>query len=107
MAWRIEFDGHVLREADMTIGQAEQVETLTGTSWLRMTPYTSAKHAKALLAVMYAGRTGASYDDVVAKIEAIPVSAYLDMVKTDEEDDLPAEFTDGFPQSAGGTSTDS
>lgn len=90
----------------MTIEQAEQVETLTGTTWLRINPYASAKHAKALLAVLYAARTDASYDDVVAKVGALPVTDYLDMVKTDDED-LPSEYTDGFPQPAAGTSTDS
>lgn len=104
--WRIEFDGHVLRESELTIEQAEQVESLTGSTWLRINPYTSAKHAKALLAVLYAARTSSSYDDVVAKIGAIPVAEYLDMVKADE-DDLPTEYTDGFPQPADGTSTES
>lgn len=104
MPWRIEYDGHSLREGDITLAQAEQIETMTGVSWLRLNPIASAKHARAVLAVLYAAATDVAVDVVNEKIGAIPVPEFIEMVHVDDED-LPSEYVDGFPQSADGPST--
>ena len=50
MAWKINYEGETYREVELTLAQAEQVEQLVGTTWLRISPMSSARHAKALLA---------------------------------------------------------
>lgn len=106
MPWRIQYDGHTLREGDITLAQAEHVEELTGESWLRINPYRSARHARAIVTVMYAAATGVQVADVAEKIGQIKVSDFLEMVDV-VEDDTPQEYTDGFPRPAEGTSTPS
>lgn len=102
--WKIVFDGHTLRESELTIAQAEKIESLTDTTWRFIHPTYSAKHARAILAVMYADRTASTYDDVAEKIGGITVDGFAEMVQEDE-DDLPAVYEDGIPQVADGTST--
>lgn len=109
MAWRIEYEGQVYREVDLTLDQAEQIQNITGTDWGQLHPLTSASHAKATLAVCIAARTGAPVGEVLAKVgSTITVDQFVDMVsKEDATADLPATYEDGFPPVADGTSTPS
>ena len=104
MAWRIAFDGQVYREADLTIGQAEDIEAASGLTWRQINPLRSAACARAILEVMHADRTGISRDEALAKVRALRVD---DFNVEPDEDDLPEEFVDGFPPVADGPSTSS
>lgn len=106
MGWKLTLEDFVLRESDLTIGDAERLEKETDTTWRFITPTRSASHAKALLKLALE-RKGLSPDEAEQQTLAMTVDAYFDLLSDDAEDDLPAEFTDGFPQPAAGTSTDS
>lgn len=104
MPWRIEWDGEVYREGDLTVDQAEQIVELTGTSWQYTHPATSPKHAKAVIAVCHAARTGAPVDELMRKVGALTVDAVLDCISR-EETDLPTTYEDGLPKSGVDPST--
>ena len=107
MPWVLKFDGQVYREADLTIDEAERMETATNTTWRFINPIRSAGHARAILSTLLVTRAGMSQDEASAKVGAIKVSDFLDLLTDEEEDaDLPTQFEEGFPQPADGTSTD-
>lgn len=102
--WRITFDGQVYREVDLTIGQTERIEAVLATTWRTINPLRSATHAAGILRVLVADRTGCSEEEASAKIRAVKVAEFFDMVTTDS-DDLPAMFENGNPPVADETST--
>lgn len=107
MAWVLSFDGQVYREADLTIDEAERMETATNTTWRFINPLRSAGHAKAILATLLVTREGLDSAAANAKVGAVKVADFLDMISNEEEDaDLPTQFEEGFPPPADGTSTD-
>lgn len=107
--WRIEFEGEVYRDGDLTLGQCERIEELTGRSWLMIHPVRWAKDALAVLTVCVADRTGKPVDDVRGRFAAMKADDVMDLMKiaTDEEDDRPTEYQDGNPPVAGESSTGS
>lgn len=109
MPWRIEFDGEVYREDDLTVGQCEQIETLLdGKDWLMIHPLGSAHEASAVLAVCVAARTGDNVEEVRSKLRSMKAGEYIAKVKVvATDDDLPVEYSDGNPPSAGEPSTGS
>jgi hypothetical protein len=108
VAWVLTFDGQVYREADLTMDEAERMEIATNTTWRFINPVRSAGHARAILQTLLVTRAGMTDDDAKAKVGAIKVNDFLDMLSEEEEDaDLPTQYEDGFPQSAAGTSTPS
>lgn len=96
MPWKIEFDGHTHRENDITIGQAERIEDMTGESWLRLSPLRSAKHARAILTVFHCDATGESEAQTAAKIRQIKLGEFLEMFGQEDED-IPELFENGNP----------
>lgn len=106
MAWVLTFDGQVYREADLTIDEAERMEIATNTTWRFINPVRSAGHARAILQTLLVTRTGVSDEEAKAKVGALKVNDFLDMLDTEEEDaDLPQQYQDGFPPSAAASST--
>jgi hypothetical protein len=108
VGWLIEFEGEVYRDADLTLGQCEQVEEMTGRSWLVIHPLRWAKDARAILSVCVADRTKQSVDAVSNRLAAMNADEFIAMVKVDmtpEVDDRPTEYVDGFPQPADEPST--
>jgi hypothetical protein len=105
MPWRIDFEGEVYREGDLTLDQCGKVERLTDRSWLHINPIKFAGDAVAILAVMHAERTGKPMDDVVAHVGQIKAEKYVDLIQVEKVDDLPAEYRDGFPLEADEPST--
>lgn len=100
------FDGQVYREADLTIDEAERMEVATSTSWRFINPLRSAGHARAILETLLVTRAGVSADEAKAKVGALKVNDFLDMLDVEEQDaDLPTEFSDGFPPEADGSTT--
>lgn len=102
MAWRIQFDGQVYRESDLTIGQAEAIEKETGLTWRQLNPLRSAACASAILAVCHSDRTGVSLEAARAQVRALRID---DFNVEPDEDDLPSEFEEGFPPVADVLST--
>ena len=106
MPWVLKFDGQVYREADLTIDEAERMEDATSTTWRLINPLRSAHHARAILSTLLVTREGMDAAAADAKVRALKVTEFLDLLSNEEEDaDLPTEFQDGFPPVADGTST--
>lgn len=105
MPWRIDFEGEVYREGDLTLGQCKAAERLADRSWLHMNPIRFAGDAIAVLTVMHAERTGKPMDDVAAQVSQIKASRYIDFIQMESENDLPVEYRDGFPPEADEPST--
>jgi hypothetical protein len=99
--WCIRWDNLVLSENDITIGQAERIEKLTGESWLRLNPLRSAKHAAAIATVMVGDALGKSEDDMAVEVRNVKVSDFLTELLTYGDDDTPETHQDGNPPVAG------
>jgi hypothetical protein len=95
--WRIDYEGEVYREGDLTLDQIGKVERLTEKSWLHIQPIRFAGDAIATLAVMVNARKGEQVEDVLTKVGALKPGQYLDMIELEDDHDLPAEYRDGFP----------
>jgi hypothetical protein len=106
MAWVLTFDGQVYREADLTIDEAERIETATSTTWRSISPYRSAKHARAILETFLVTRAGLTAEAAAARVGGLKINEYLDLLTIEEDDaDLPTQYEDGFPPAADATST--
>lgn len=100
MPWRIDFEGEVYREGDLTLEQCGKVERLTDRSWLHINPIKFAQDAVAVLSVMHHDRKGERIDDILTRVGGLKPAEYLDIIKIEDEDDLPTEYVDGNPQPA-------
>jgi hypothetical protein len=101
--WKIDYEGEVYREGDLTLDQIEQVEELTKTTWLHIAPLRSAKHAKSILAVCIAHRKGVPLDAALATAGALTADQFFDVLtsESDEEQmELPSEYEGGLPKAA-------
>ena len=105
MPWRIDFEGEVYREGDLTLEECGKVERLTDRSWLHINPVKFAQDAVAIIAVMHNARKGEPVDVVLDRFGKLKPAQYLDMLTLEDEDDLPAEYRDGFPPAADEPST--
>lgn len=105
MPWKLTWREDVYREADITLGQAEQIEDLTGSTWQRINPLASARYAVAILSVLAAERTDRPVAEVAAEVKAIKSSDYFEMWAA-EDDDTPSTYEDGNPPEAAAISTD-
>jgi hypothetical protein len=106
VGWRIEFEGEVYREGDLTLGQCERIEDVTGVNWRAIHPLRSAKEARVVLEVCVAERKGESVETVRERVNAMKVDEFLDALKVSEdEDDRPTEYVDGNPPVADEPST--
>lgn len=105
-SWVLTFDGQVYRQADLTIGEAEQIEELANTTWRFLSPTRSAKHARAILQTFLVTRQNLSIEAAEAKVKGLKVDEFLDMISLEEEDnDLPTMFEAGFPPEADASTT--
>lgn len=105
MPWRINFEGEVYREGDLTLEQCGQVERLTDRSWLHINPLKWAQDAIAILAVMHVARKGGNVEDVVDQVGKLKPDEYIQLIQIEAEDDLPVEYRNGFPPAADESST--
>ena len=105
MPWRIDFEGEVYREGDLTLEQCGKVEKLTERSWLHINPIRFAGDAVAILGVMANARKGERIEDVLARVGGLKPADYLELIKIEDDDDLPTEYVDGNPQPAAEPST--
>ena len=105
MAWVLKFDGQVYREADLTIGEAEDIEDVASTTWRQINPLRSAKHARSILQVLLESRAGLSADAARAKVRALKVDEFLEMLSAEDDNaDMPAAYENGVPPVADGPS---
>jgi hypothetical protein len=106
VAWVLTFDGQVYREADLTIDEAERMEIATNTTWRFINPVRSAGHARAILQTLLVTRGGLDAEAAKAKVGALKVNEFLDLLSEEGEDaDLPTQYDDGFPPKAAESST--
>jgi hypothetical protein len=62
--------------------------------------------SEARLQTLLVTRAGMTAEAAEAKVKALKVNEYVDLLTTEKDDeDLPTEFSDGFPPVADGTST--
>lgn len=97
--WVIRWGDHVLREQEMTLGDCETIEKLTGRNWRFINPASTAAHAVAVVATMVARIEGRPEDEVLAEVRAAPNTVFFDAFDV-EEDDLPAQYENGNPTGA-------
>lgn len=109
MGWEATFEGEVYREADLTLGEVEDIEKRTGEPWVGMlrNPARSASNFVAVIATLHSERTADTYDAVAARVRKLGWKAFDEMFEFDVEakDDLPSEYEDGFPPKADEPST--
>lgn len=95
--WRLTWADQVYDEDDLTIAECEAAEDLLGLSWLRINPISFAKHARGVLAVVVAARTGADQREVFAEVGKLKASEFVARHITLVDDDMPGSYADGFP----------
>jgi hypothetical protein len=103
--WQITYNGKTYREGDLTINDSEAIEKLLGATWSEIHPLRSARHAKVVAGFVISQGEQRHYEDVVAELGAMKTNAFLALVGP-EEDDLPAVWEDGVPQTAAAPGTD-
>lgn len=69
--WRIEFDGDVFTQDDLTLAEAATVEKLTGTTWAQLNPTVSAQECQSIIAACLHHRSGLTVKEAMAKAGAI------------------------------------
>lgn len=104
--WQFTWDGELYREDDVTFGEAERIEKLTGQSWLVMNPLRSAVQAVAIITVMVATRKGRDEDEVAAEIRAAKPDEFLQSFER-VPPDRPTVMENGHPPVAAAHSTGS
>lgn len=106
MAWTITLDGQVFREGDLTIDEAEKMEVATNLTWRQLNPIRSAAVAKGIAVVLFQTRLGLPEADAKKRVGEMKIDDFIDLIGTyDPDEDMPAAYDDGFPQSADETST--
>jgi hypothetical protein len=105
MPWRIDYEGEVYREGDLTLEQCGKIERLTDRSWLDINPIRWAQDAVAVIAVLHNAHKGVPIETVLKDVGALSPDKYVRIIKVEQEDDLPAEYRDGFPPEADEPST--
>lgn len=98
--WIYRYKGGVYGEAHITMAQAESIEDRLGISWYQINPTASAKHARVILAVLYAARHDAVFDEVYAELGEIKATKWLADMLEFVDSDLPELFVDGNPPTA-------
>jgi hypothetical protein len=107
-AWDPTFVVLFSRVGHVTIDEAERIEDATSSTWRAINPLRSAKHARAILETFLVSRAGMTAEDARSKVGALTVDEFGACLTFEEDDaDLPAQYVDGFPQKAAGSSTPS
>lgn len=104
--WVVYLDGNVWREGSLTLQECEEIETLAQTFWTFISPVRSAKQCRILLQVLLHTRAGLDLDAALERVNKLTIKELFDTVLKVEDvssvNDLPTEFTDGFPPAAVG-----
>lgn len=98
MPWKLTLDGQALTADDMTLAECDRVEAETGTDWSQLSPVRTAKHARAIAAVLFARTDPADAQNRADRLTVRELLAGFEVV----EGDLPTEFADGIPHQGDG-----
>lgn len=107
MAWKFTYQNETYRAYDLTWDELEQIEAkIDGMNALAVhRELKSFRKARILVATVVALRTGRPYDEVWTEVgKSVDYRAFLSLFEPDG-DDLPTEFTDGFPPKEGAAQT--
>jgi hypothetical protein len=90
LLWRLNFEGEVFREEDLTIEECERVVAITDTPWTALQPTASPTALVAVLAVFLA-RKG---KDVAATMVELRKRSAVELLKCVDwgKDDLPSDW---------------
>ena len=69
--WKIEFDGDVFTQDDLTLAEAATVEKLTGTTWAQLNPTVSAQECQCIIAACLHHRQGLTVKEAMARAGAM------------------------------------
>lgn len=111
MAWKIEFEGEVYREADLTLAESarldEAVKDITGRTWngILLNPGASPAVLIATVATLHAERTGTAYEVVADRVGRLKWPEVEKLFDANAGSDLPEEYTNGIPPEADESST--
>ena len=89
LRWRVQLDDLDVTEDQLLLDEAFLLEELLGVSWGAIEPLSSAKHASALLRVLY-GRT-CDDDEATAKVKALTVKEVMGAITRTTEVDPPKD----------------
>jgi hypothetical protein len=105
VSWKIEHEGQTYREADLTLGECEQIlELVEGNSWGDVNPLSSPRHLVAVVAVcLQRSKPRAA---ALKEARSLPMREVLKAVTPDTLD-LPEMYDDGVPPVAAGESSTS
>jgi len=98
----VTFDEQEFSTDDLTLEEAEAIETALGITWFEMNPARSAAQCRVVTAVFLA-RT-ADETEAAKRAAAVTVGQARKMVRW-EKDDLPDTYEDGLPKAEGGPGT--
>lgn len=115
MAWKFSAFDETFREVELTLGQAERIESLMAfvdaksnavrPTWIEINPARSARAAACIAAIMYADRAQIPIEEAQAKVSELPMIAFIDDINLTDDDELPTVIENGFPQLADEPST--
>lgn len=71
--WKITLDDDEWTEDEVTLGEVQVVEKITGLSWLQLSPLNSARQLAAYLFARFTRINGMSTEDAQARVDAMTV----------------------------------
>jgi hypothetical protein len=84
MRWKLTHPLVTVTEDDLTLGEAEMVERVTGQSWAQIDPYTSARECRAILSVCLQSRTDLDGAEAAKVAADVTVTEATEMLGTYE-----------------------
>ena len=84
MRWQVTHPQVTVREDDLTLGEAEMIERVTGQTWGTIDPYTSARECRAILTVCLQQRTDLTAEQASKMTADLPASDVVGMLSTYE-----------------------
>lgn len=101
MAYKITAFGQSWNTEDLTVAEAEQLESELGCSYLLINPLVIIKHYRAVLSLFLAREMAP--ETAREKVEAQTIGTMGEVTKVDEN--LPTMYEDGAPKVGGGEPT--
>lgn len=104
MGWQITYDGHTYRQGELSIADAEAIDSALSERWAALAPAQSPGRLAGVVAWLHARRTDTPFHEAATKVGAV---GFIDLLNAleDEQEDLPTEYSDGFPPPADNPTT--
>lgn len=87
--WKVEYDGELFTQDDLTLAEAGTVEKLTGTTWAQLNPTVSATECQAIIASCLHHRQELTIKDAMAKAGAMTTEAAVAAIGSYEVERAP------------------